>query len=1201
MKKSKNYINLFLLSSTNSLILLIFMEIFFFLLDGINTFEFINIQERISQIILCTFLVIQVGVLKVAEVFSKNKGKQIVIIHYLFIIYIFLLPLLSFLLLTSALSWTKIVYFAYILSLATSIKIRGLLTICVVTLIMGFVRFYHSLPTSTIILCFTLLLIIHVPLDVSDVNCSSTHTFFSVHNSEERKVFQNEGASSFLDGGESHVNRYNNPVKVNHKKVKDKNSNRKNYSNKYFKKEKNIGSSARGEKCTQGKHIIKEIKVNTSNDGINCINDNNNGKDRGIKNTKYHIEYTFSQDCTNSNNKIRNIPTIKHSNIKKINNKLVNRKLDDLNDKDYGETCKKKKIVQKHFSLLRSGLRKISRKRNILLSEELKNNINYIYFDNSGKIKQSKIIPIYVLDRHNLNDISTYLRENTATKNSTYFKIFTLLNDDTKLTIHEKAMFVSLGLLKSPNDQKEHVKRCTCKGEKTKYYHNDNNKKENFYRNKYSSKSICNMMDIINSGLIPNFEKKRTSNCNFKDSSTDNYKISSHNKWEGNYQGSTRMFYLVNPVKKNKGVLRISEHPDYTGKKEETTMPYCHFLSVNDANTSVVRDNLNFLVNKPDKRSTLHSQGSSDDILSSKQAFYIDDAIDDSVNSIITGDSESEMHTYNTSSSDLTAYKKGEGEKKTWERKGAKGTKERNVDTKEESGELVLTEGNSSSRGANKGSVNKRGDRCIDRCVSKSEMRDKGYYYRFSCKRKRISYGREEESCVSSILNTFTDESGQKKKFEKKLGNNMCTKCFDVGRNDDGSSEGGMSSRGNRLDVGRDGSKHGISDGSIDIICDGNKYGNSGDNRNGQDQFPMCTNVSTTRIKKKVSCYRIPKLSMRLKDESKIISKKKNFFLEFHDHISINYKKKPYNAEKKKMCCSNWRKYFLSINPVSNIFRKIKLIYEYVQKKEKYWKKYNNILYTSEWDTNMQDNELEYILNYKNFTKWYDYWVKTLKYNYYKSTYILNLLLLFFNVLLVYLQLHLFYLVFKTDNSHMKPLNQFYVKREAPFDSKYYNINNCIDEKVFLRYIYIRIPTQLFLNTFLVLPCVLIKQCRNINLLNHSAVINCFVNIFFGMIDISYSLNGRIYNLDELYIVLNYYNIFDIFLIGKLITTIFLIPFITNFNEYKTSPLIYFSCFCYIATFYYSFNPFSFSIKLMYITNFVLLIATAISTAYYSW
>ncbi|SBS84022.1 conserved Plasmodium protein, unknown function [Plasmodium malariae] len=979
---------------------------------------------------------------------------------------------------------------------------------------MGFVRFYHSLPTSTIILCFTLLLTIHVlicviihislyilarqisyikkkplrafdniqpyfhelekkailirnnliycqqnnisvdilgnslfesevndgikkiktinksganleeyddelvmvedeiPLDVSDVNCSSTHTFFSVHNSEERKVFQNEGASSFSDGEESHVNRYNNPVKVNHKKVKDKNSNRKNYSNKYFKKEKNIGSSARGEKCTQGKHIIKEIKVNTSNDGINCINDNNNGKDRGIKNTKYHIKYTFSQDCTNSNNRIRNIPTIKDSNIKKINNKLVNRKLDDLNDKDYGETCKKKKIVQKHFSLLRRGLKKISRKRNILLSEELKNNINYIYFDNSGKIKQSKIIPIYVLDRHNLNDISTYLRENTATKNRTYFKIFTLLNDDTKLTIHEKAMFVSLGLLKSPNDQKEHVKRCTCKGEKTKYYHNDNNKKENFYRNKYSSKSICNMMDIINSGLIPNFEKKRTSNCNFKDSSTDNYKISSHNKWEGNYQGSTRMFYLVNPVKKNKGVLRISEHPDSTDKKEETTMPYCHFLSVNDANTSVVRDNLNFLVNKPDKRSTLHSQGSSDDILSSKQAFYIDDAIDDSVNSIITGDSESEMHTYNTSSSDLTAYKKGEGEKKTRERKGAKGTKERNVDTKEESGELVLTEGNSSSRGANKGSVNKRGDRyvdrCVDRCVSKSEKRDKGYYYRFSCKRKRISYGREEESCVSSILNTFTDESGQKKKFEKKLGNNMCTKCFDVGRNDDGSSEGGMSSRGNRLDVGRDGSKHGISGGSIDRICDGNNYGNSGDNHNGQDQFPMCTNVSTTRIKKKVSCYRIPKLSMRLKDESKIISKKKIFFLEFHDHISIDYKKKPYNAEKKKMCCSNWRKYFLSINPVSNIFRKIKLIYEYVQKKEKCWKKYNNILYASEWDTNMQDNELEYILNYKNFTKWYDYW---------------------------------------TDNSHMKPLNQFYVKREAPFDSKYYNINNCIDEK----------------------------------------------------------------------------------------------------------------------------------------------------------
>lgn len=154
---------MFFINSIHSLILLIFMCIFFFLLDGVNTFEFISIQERITQIIWCSFFVLQIGLLKIAEVFSNNSNKkQIVYINYMLVACVFLAPLSSSLLFTSALSWIKAIYFIYSLGLITSIRIRELFLICLITFSSGCIRFYYSFTDSTVVFCFITLLAVHL-------------------------------------------------------------------------------------------------------------------------------------------------------------------------------------------------------------------------------------------------------------------------------------------------------------------------------------------------------------------------------------------------------------------------------------------------------------------------------------------------------------------------------------------------------------------------------------------------------------------------------------------------------------------------------------------------------------------------------------------------------------------------------------------------------------------------------------------------------------------------------------------------------------------------------------------------------------------------------------------------------------------------------------------------------------------------------
>ncbi|SBT76457.1 conserved Plasmodium protein, unknown function [Plasmodium ovale] len=1170
--------NLFLLNSIHSLILMIFMGIFFFLLDGINTFEFINIQERITQMIWCSFFVIQVMILKVAEVFSKNRGgKQLFCIHYLLIVYTVLLPLLSALLFTSALSWTKLVYFTYILGLTTSIKIRGLLSICAAALITGFIRIYYSFPTWTIIFYFTLLLAVHMLIcvifhasvyilakEIAHIKkkplCALDNIEPYFHELEKKAILirnnliycqQNKISVDILGnnlfecevkdgikkiktvnkigtkldayGDEVGNVKYETPYDVSDVNSTSDNSLRLEIGKGSFQDEgnssfskKDVGNGdmphpgmkindeigRRVKDCIKKDKHRKEAKGRIPSCGINRNNVNESSRNHcrsedtdGAFSGDLHSDRMNTGQVHPSRWGARPISkgrsrSIKHHSLEKFNNKIVKKKLDTINVKDYRETYKKE-IFQKHFSLLRSGLVKFNRKRNILLSEELKNKINYIYFDRNGNVKQSKIIPLYVLERHNLNDISTYLRNDIHVRNENYYETFTIFSD------------VS-GLISPHEDGLGHEER--EKGDPR-----DGKKK----------------VDVITSDLIRPLEKRRITSYHFDTYSSREYNRRENlseaiNKRGRNSNTSVRVFYVINSTMvENDGKTCDQFHPN---DKKEKTNEFHNFMSTHDVNISFGKNNSKLCVSKfgERKKNILHSEYSSGNISSYDNAFYVDDVLGYSFDSISRqGDSENDVSTCSMSSSNGSFHKE---------------------DPKKRVDKISI----------------KKKILCIrnrtEKCNTMGDM-GKGLRHCMSC-RKGKSFLPEDESNMSSYLHS-SDSYGEK---DNLFGN--------------------ASKRGNGVNGGDVANKRLQSK-------QGDRY-----------HFTKCPKRSGKNSGKGRSDLFTSNPSEIKKNESDRMSKKK-FFLTFQDIIPLNCWEKPERDSEKVRFCYRLKKCVWSLNSVSIIFGKILTFLQKIQGKDKYWKRYNNIMNTSEWKRSMQDNELEYILNYRSFTKWYNYWVKTLLYNYYKSTYVLNILLALFNVLLVYIQIYIFYYLFRNNNPEIISPNPFYTGKPLLLKNKY-NLNNFIDENIFTRFVYMRIPAQLITNMIFILPSILAKNGKSVKLLHIFATLNCMTNIFFGMVDISYSLNSRIYNVDELYDFLNYYNIFDIFLIGKLITSIFLIPFFTNFNGDRTCYLVYFSCFSYIATFYYTFTPLSFSVKLMFITNFSLLIAAAASTAYFS-
>ncbi|GAB65840.1 hypothetical protein PCYB_073420 [Plasmodium cynomolgi strain B] len=1142
MAKSTDFKNLFLLNSIHSLILLIFMEIFFFLLDGINTFEFINIQERISQMIWCSFFVMQIGILKVAEVFSKNEnGKKIVHVHYLFIIYVFLFPLSSALLLTSALSWSKTIYFICILSLSTSVKIK----VCFIVHLelytlasqIAYIKkkplraldtvepYFQELEKKAILIRNNLIYCqqnnisvdilgnnlfeyevndgikkiktinqskirldpygddltsvqCEAPLDVSDVNCSSVNNFGI---GEEKQNLRDESASSFQRG--------------------------EALSGEHKSRDQTRVGKRKGRRRV---HPSEEYpQVNTSGgeqSGIVDIHRPNRTKSAG-KND--HLGNDLPQ--------VKHLPSRRHrsglskknlSNLNSTNGREFGDKLDRAQPQYYGETYKKE-MVQRHFSLLRSGLGKFHRRRNIILSEELKKKITYIYFDRDGKVKLSHIIPLYVLERHNLSNISGYLRsDHASSRNGNHYKMLALLKEYPGLKI---GGLTDQGVLHL--NSLGGLRKGRGKGRDTRTRYNARTS-SNAHTRKHSSACLVGSdrnsreegeLHVFKSDVLRTEGKRNASNYNhgsFCTSMGGSSKKGDHGQVADQGRNSARMFYLIPSAKAESGGAKRNKDPNFKAKKKgnHPSQPQSASSS-GDGSTISVKNKSLFHVNTSIKKDKyiIQLQESSDDSMStSNNVFYIDDVVD--------GSSGTEMG--------------------------------------EDSGDGTANCGTSSDESVHAGWRNRRGGRG-------NKVGDAG-----------------GAANMGDVGNKAVDAGGA-----ANMGNAVCLVSATGERRREAPPPAERPKGANKME------------------------------------------------KKKSSCYYGTKLSLKKKKKKKEshyeVAFRKEFLLQFYDVISKDGTNELYGENKQRR--RPWKGFLSFVNLLGSLFRvarwgvsKSGVVKSGVAKSGvakwgyasragggKYWVQYNEALSTAEWRQDIRDSELDYILKYKSFTKWYTYWVRSVLFRYYKSTHFFSLLLLLLNVFTVFLQMQIFSLIVREDHEGVRSPNPFYTQKPL-FTGTKFNLSNTIDEPIFYRFLWVRIPMQVALNVLLMVPSFVVKNYRHVNWLNVCSTLNCLVNIFFGAIDITYSLNSRVYNMEELYPVLNHYNIFDLFLVGKLTTSIFLIPFVTNFNDFKTNALVSLSCVCYIATFYSAFNPFSFSIKLMYITNFVLLIATAASTVYYS-
>ncbi|CAA9987537.1 conserved Plasmodium protein, unknown function [Plasmodium knowlesi strain H] len=1134
MAKSTDSKNLFLLNSIHSLILLIFMEIFFFLLDGINTFEVITIEERISQMIWCFFFVVQIGILKVAEVFSKNaNGKEIVSVHYLFIIYVFLFPLSSSLLLTSALSWSKTVYFICILSLSTSVKIKGLLLICTVTLITGFVRFYNDMPTFHIALCFTLLLLLHIvvcfivhlelytlareiayikkkPLRALDsvdpyfqelekkailirnnlIYCQQNNISVDILGNNPFEYEENEGIKKIKTINQSKIrlDPYGDDLtsvkceapldvsdvncsSVNNFDIGGEKQNLQNESASSFQREESlsVGHKSRDEtrvgkvKGRRKVHALEEsMQVNNRGGEQSAIADIHRPNRTRSDGKNYHL--------------INDLPQVKHlaskrhrsgiskknlSNLNSLNGRTFGDKL-EISQPQYYEETYKKEMVQRHFSLLRSGLGRFNRRRNIILSEELKKNITYIYFDRDGKVKRSQIIPVYVLERHNLSNISCYLRSNhTPTRNGNQYKMLTRLKEYSGLKMgvpyQGSPHMNSLGGLRNGRNKGRDTQTATPTRSHSSVFLADSNE------NRHEKDKL----HVFNSDELRTEEKRKASNNNHGSSCASVGECRRRgDQSEVTNQGpkSTRMFYLIpSPKEEEEDGTKGNKDPNCKAKKKGNYLFHSQSTSSDhDGSATSVKSKSLFHVNTSIEKDKyiIQLQDSSDDNLStSNNVLYVDDVVD--------GSSGTEMG--------------------------------------EDSGDGTANCGTSSDESVYAGWRNRRDGR--------------GKYGDAVCLVSAIGERHREASPPSERPNG-------EQKIERKRSN-----CY---------------------------------------------YGTK---------------------------FSLKKKKMKKNESHSEVASRKEFLLQFYDVISTGGTNELYGVNKKR--CHHWKGLLSFVNIMGNFFKGAKLgvtkwgYFSSRSKGGKYWTQYNKTFSTAEWRQNIRDSELEYILKYKNFTKWYRHWVSSVLFHYYKNTQFFALLLLLLNVLTVLLQMMLFSMLIRVDNAGLKSPNPFYNDKPLFMGTKF-SINNTMDDNIFYRLLSIRIPMQIALNVLLILPSFVVKNYRHVNWLNICSTLNCLVNIIFGTLDISYSVNNRLYNIEELHPVLNYYNIFDLFLVGKLTMSIFLIPFVTNFNGSKTNALVTFSCFCYIGTFYGAFNPSSFSIKLMYITNFVILIATAASTVHYS-
>lgn len=320
-------------------------------------------------------------------------------------------------------------------------------------------------------------------------------------------------------------------------------------------------------------------------------------------------------------------------------------------------------------------------------------------------------------------------------------------------------------------------------------------------------------------------------------------------------------------------------------------------------------------------------------------------------------------------------------------------------------------------------------------------------------------------------------------------------------------------------------------------------------------------------------------------------------FNTFYDFISPNFHSKPYNYEvcKKKFHCKQY--------VFSHIIRKkwidnVKQFYKTKTRLWKnYWKHYNHTFFKAQWENRTCENEHEYrsILKYSHFNKWYSYWIKLIMFNYYKNCFLINLALLILNVVTIFLQTWFFsFILMKYNAWNLEPLD-----KNSPFNVT----NECVFFCTFIqhkKFIYIRSGSQLLMNILFILPSGIIKNYEKTYQLTICGILNVLTNILFGVIDIVYSISSKTYNIQILYNYSKNKNIFDLFLSGKLITSIFLIPFLVNFH-YKISVfLLLLSCFSYILTYNCFILPYHIVIRLTSISNYILLFVITFFAMHFS-
>ncbi|VWU52208.1 conserved protein, unknown function [Hepatocystis sp. ex Piliocolobus tephrosceles] len=1284
MKELRKYKNLFFVDFQNSMIYLFYIKFIFFLLDGVIIFDYLKPAVRFSRYMWCADFVVHVILIKMTELVSKKENIQKKHgINFFLFVYTLLILLLTIFMFYTSLSYIKLIYFIYILGLATSIKINEMIYISIFAMFFGFLHLYLFLPSYLVSLMFSLQVItfflitfviriaiyyyanriVYIkrqPLRALDNMNPCFHELekkaisiknkfiYCQQNSMCKDMLENNSPESkgkddvddiifsdkikrklnnqfsdlnlvkfknSFDNGDiiyssiEHVGLDTemppNDNKIISLHVDKKNNNKQELNSNNLieinKKSRRIDDgdikenfSIHGKGFTTKNHIYGNSIIesanhgNNNNDNNNNNNNNNNNKNNS-NNKKVDFTITESKINNNDNDIYKNYTDseqeniITEPNIKSFtpksstiifNDKTEIKQKESLNRKQF-ENIYQKEILQKDFLLIFDDMIKMNIKHNLLMSGISNNNIAYVFFDRSGYVRKSKIIPSYVFDKHDLSNISLYLKNDTHLKMDRYYKIFSFLQNNHKVSSYDKNEITNLyyGLLKSTTFNILPEPVITNPIEKKKYSFN----------NKYNKSSI------LNTNQLTSFKRTRTTkymfnnfamtnsydsdngnnnngdnnsdisenrkfgsidnNSQFDDNNTNNkYNLNGISK---NEKITTSVFYLIDSIleeEQNKNLVSNNnlDHEKIKSKKISYGFYYLP-TTINKKNVANVKTNFKFDLNtiRSNKKKNEYTLNSSDysslDVSSDDNVVYVDDT---SYNSVCT-DSVDNM--YDESITDRDNAISFDDDIPTKSKKNS--------------------------------------------CKKKKSRNDFVSNRNISKKKKTVSFKfNPSNQYIKSNEDNFCSNFKSKKKIYDSKNDGLSKHIFLNGPEDAILKED-ISKMENDLSKLNESDGFSLSQQSINYNSDNNKNKN-GNNKNFNDS---CNNNQV--YQRYISDS---KSFIKQKTEDSDTTYVPDMFYEFNDNLSINYNEDVFTFRAPNAKCFKLRQLFSCSKVIRFFFKKLKSCDNKIKYITMDSYKYNEVINTATGRHSGYRNKLKYASKIKKFNEWYNIWVKDLLFDYYTKTGILILLLLILNILNIFLQTISFYfLLKKADLTNIIPIesNKTITK---PIMNENYDINHMINFTNLCYYIALRIPMQLILNVLLVLPSIIIKKSKYLHLFNICSILNCLVNIIFGNIDIYYSLNPKIFYRSNVDKVLFYYNMLDIFYIGKICTSIFIIPFITNFSDMKTFILVCLSFMSYTIVGYDQIHVTSSKVHFILNTLIICIVIISILTFKYS-